>query len=369
MADFSHRNVTLSYQGPCGEHEFVLACKGRPFSVLTSPNYPTPDVTLVDYNLVRDLKIGMKDLQCAKFHFGGAKLRKLGKVSTSVQCILDGVPNGNMHFKAVVVQDLYQHFDTHAIAGNKLSKLLIEPSDPASKNAKNTEPTDLKSPGSPKKKKKKTSDLSTSHSQTSSCPTSPSCKSQHSSLGSATPPWLNNFQIFHNIKRMQSPIYSPDRMPPTTIQHGAGQRACSPPTEQQVNVGHASLTCPVPGLPFSNSSVQAQYGSASLAASHPPNVPPLPDGYIRPFTLNHPRPRIPVRQPDDDQLDGQQYPDHHTDDYYDAHCHAAYTSITVPDYSSEVPSPLPQDLQPCGPCCGYLWCQCLRGYDGQDWDS
>ena len=111
MADIEYQNVTMSYQGPHGDREFVLACKGRPFSVLTSPSYPTPDVTLVDYSLVRDLKVHMNELQCAKFNFGGVKLRKLGKISTSVQCILNGVPAGSIHFKDVVVQDLYQHFD------------------------------------------------------------------------------------------------------------------------------------------------------------------------------------------------------------------------------------------------------------------
>ena len=162
---------------------------------------------------------------------------------------------------------------------------------------------------------------------------------------------------------MQSPLCSPDRMPPTTIQHGARQRAYSLPTEQQVNVGHASLTCPVPGLPFS-CGVPAQYGSASLAVSH------LPDGHIRPFT--HPRPRIPLRQPHEDQLHSQHYPDdllpdHQTDDYYAVHCLAAYPS--TPEYPSEVLPTLPSDFHPCGPCCCYLWCQCLRGYDGRDWDS
>ena len=44
-----------------------------------------------------------------------------------MQCIYDGAPAGNTHFKAIVVQDLYQNLDTHSIAGQKLSDKLIGP--------------------------------------------------------------------------------------------------------------------------------------------------------------------------------------------------------------------------------------------------
>ena len=60
--------VTLCYDGYHGDKEFVLACKGRPFSVLTAPNYPTPPATMIDFNLMRDLKLKMTDLQCVKLH-------------------------------------------------------------------------------------------------------------------------------------------------------------------------------------------------------------------------------------------------------------------------------------------------------------
>ena len=87
----------------------------------------------------------MTDLQCAKLVYAGQKFRILGRVSTSVQCIFDGAPAGNTHFKALVVQDLYQNLDTHSIAGQKLSdklkgppyELLSEPEE----NKTPTEPT------------------------------------------------------------------------------------------------------------------------------------------------------------------------------------------------------------------------------------
>ena len=58
--------VTMSNDGISGDREFVVACKGRPFAILTSPNFPTPAATLVDYNLVRYLKLRITVLQCSK---------------------------------------------------------------------------------------------------------------------------------------------------------------------------------------------------------------------------------------------------------------------------------------------------------------
>ena len=96
--------VTTFNLGQNGEKEFVLACKGRPFSLLTSPQLPTPPVNYVDYGLIQDLRLRMNDLQCRKLFFGGEKLRILGHVSTSVQCIVNGSSFGNIHFKAYVIE-------------------------------------------------------------------------------------------------------------------------------------------------------------------------------------------------------------------------------------------------------------------------
>jgi hypothetical protein len=84
-----------------------------------------------------------------------------------VQCISEGAPAGNTHFKAIVVQDLYQNLDTHSIAGKKLSEKLIDPpykllSEPIAEETKTlTEPTIAKKvkksssdPTNPKKRKK-----------------------------------------------------------------------------------------------------------------------------------------------------------------------------------------------------------------------
>jgi len=150
-----------------GESEFVFACKGRPFCVLTAPQFPTPAFTMVDHKLVRELGLTMTDLQCVKMRYGGQNLRILGKISTSVQCIVDGAPVGNMHLKAHVVTDVYQLFNTYAIAGVKLADKLT--GKPNEEEESFTEPT---KPVKKKRKKKykgtdrkNTSDTSTDESE------------------------------------------------------------------------------------------------------------------------------------------------------------------------------------------------------------
>ena len=159
MAAPKPNQITASNIGHNGDLEFVVACKGRPFTILTSPQLPTPPINYVDYGLINDLGLRMTDLQCRKLFFSGEKLRILGKVSTSVQWIVDGSPLGNLHFKAHVVEDLRKVFNTHAIACEKLQKK-FDPSFQLSTENSSTEPTDdenAKQEEKPKKKKRKKS--------------------------------------------------------------------------------------------------------------------------------------------------------------------------------------------------------------------
>ena len=114
--------------------EFIFCAKGRPFPALVSPYLPTPTATLLDYNLVRDLGLKMTDLQCQKFSFAGFKMRILGKVSATVQCVQEGVSFGAFHIKGSVVLDLSKNLDTECVAGTKMAAQLrghTAPSTPA----------------------------------------------------------------------------------------------------------------------------------------------------------------------------------------------------------------------------------------------
>lgn len=118
------RHVTDFYDYANQDQEYVLCNKSRPFSVLVSSNLPTPTSSYLDHHLVQELGLKMTDISCKKLSFAGKKLRILGKVSFTAQCVKDGNVFGTVHFKGSVIEDLRQHFESHAIAGARLSPLL-----------------------------------------------------------------------------------------------------------------------------------------------------------------------------------------------------------------------------------------------------
>ena len=137
--------TTYSYEK---EKEFLFSCKGRPFTSLVSQELSAPTSTLIDYELVRDLKIKMTDLQCKKFTFAGFKMRILGQICTAVQCVKDGFVAGSFQFTAHVVLDLAKNFDTFSVAGKKLASLLSPAT--TSSNSKSTKtPAKTSAPSTP----------------------------------------------------------------------------------------------------------------------------------------------------------------------------------------------------------------------------
>ena len=142
-------NVTMSYNYGNHDVEYVFSYKNRPFSVLVSSNIPTPTSSYIDHKLATELGLKMSDLQCKKISFCGKKLRMLGKVTCTVQCIRNGRSHGNFFMKAAVIENLTDHFDTHCVAGVKMKALLrgedvcdsAADSDEARTPSKSSEPT------------------------------------------------------------------------------------------------------------------------------------------------------------------------------------------------------------------------------------
>ena len=124
--------ITLCYNNYPDQREFVFAIKGRPFSMLSSQRLAVPSSSLIDYKLVRDLGLRIDDLQCSKFTFGGQKMRILGKISQTVQTISNGIVSGTIQLRASVVENLSEIFDSHSIAGKKITEMLQKKKNPAS---------------------------------------------------------------------------------------------------------------------------------------------------------------------------------------------------------------------------------------------
>ena len=122
---------TMCYEYGNNDKEFIFCIKGRPFPCLVSPWLPTPTASLLDYELVKSLGLKMVDLQCQKFSYCGHKMRILGRVSVSAQCIHDGVSSGAFQIKANVILDLAKNLDTECVAGSKMAAQLKGDSPPS----------------------------------------------------------------------------------------------------------------------------------------------------------------------------------------------------------------------------------------------
>ena len=116
--------TTMKYDYGNRDSEYVFCYKSRPFAVLVSDSLPTPNSSFVDHLLVNELGLKINDIQCKKISFGGKKLRLLGRVNCTVQCVKDGRMFGNFNYKACVIENLNQHFDTHSIAGANMIDLI-----------------------------------------------------------------------------------------------------------------------------------------------------------------------------------------------------------------------------------------------------
>ena len=101
-----YNNVTTTYKYNSHEEEFVFCYKNRPFVILSSSFFPVPNCSYIDHHLIMELGMKMSDVGCKKICFAGKKLRMLGKVSFTAQCVKDGGVFGNFHVKATVIEDL-----------------------------------------------------------------------------------------------------------------------------------------------------------------------------------------------------------------------------------------------------------------------
>ena len=142
----NNEDITLCHHYQDADKEYVFVYKGQPFATSVLSCGPTPHNTLIDATLVRNLKLKMTDYKCQRFNFAGQNMRCVGKVSTFVQYVKDGMPLGQFLFSATVVRGLTECLDVESIAGPKVAAHLTGCS---SEGAKGTP--------SPKRKKAKTS--------------------------------------------------------------------------------------------------------------------------------------------------------------------------------------------------------------------
>ena len=117
----NNEDVTLCHHYQDADKEYVFVYKGQPFATSVLSSGPIPHNTLIDATLVRNLKLKMTDFKCQRFNFAGQNMRCVGKVSTFVQYVKDGMPLGQFLFSATVVRGLTECLDVESIAGPKVA--------------------------------------------------------------------------------------------------------------------------------------------------------------------------------------------------------------------------------------------------------
>ena len=136
---------TLSYKYD-EEEEYIFCVKGRPFPVLVSDKLPSTQETLLDYDMVRELGLKMKELQCRRFSYAGYHMRVFGTVTTTVQCVQDGEMCGTTTVRADVIQNLAKNLNVECIASQRLSSQLRGKSCTSSGAPVHTEPLPNQNP-------------------------------------------------------------------------------------------------------------------------------------------------------------------------------------------------------------------------------
>ena len=117
----SNQSVTMCNRYDGGVKEFIFSIKNRPFGMIISPNLPVPNTSLLDFDLVQKLSLPINDRQYKKFTYNGCKMRIVGRVSTTAQCLQSGTLSGNIHVKAFVVLDLHTKLDVDSVAGSTMA--------------------------------------------------------------------------------------------------------------------------------------------------------------------------------------------------------------------------------------------------------
>jgi len=330
--------ITAWNEGVMGDKEFIVSCKGRPFSILTAPQFPTPNVTYVDYSLVHELNLRLSDMQCRKLSFCGQKLRILGQISTTVQCIANGATAGNLQFKAHVVEDLKKHFDTHSIAGVKLSNKLLGSSAQIS-NENSTEPTDVSSSESPvsdvesKKKKKRKKLLKTTMATRSSDETQSTSEEE------------SDDEMTYGEKLVAM----------------LNAQSAIPIEERTINPRHQAIIDSL-GL----NSNQPQISSSNLA----------PDEYNDTYTNVSTVLTGSAAKPGLPKTESTKYKKHpkkqaaqvqHGADKCTMMCEACDDVSTIPEDCGYNPRIVPEDFEPCSLQCPGRWCPCFKRW--REWAS
>ena len=111
--------------------DFTFVCRKIPFAISCTEIYHG-DSNLIDLSLVNKMKIPLRSIKVKRMSILGQDVRAVGRIKQTVQCVVNGRVQGNVHLEGRVVRDLFSMFNVDCFASSKTYERLMgrKPPDP-----------------------------------------------------------------------------------------------------------------------------------------------------------------------------------------------------------------------------------------------
>ena len=127
------KNMTIKTDKVIVENgtDFTFVCRKMPFSISCSELYQG-DTNLIDLDLVNSMKIPLRNIRVTRMSILGHDVRAVGRIKQTVQCIVKGKVQGNVHLEGKVVRNLFSTFNVDCFGSSKTYERLMgrKPPDP-----------------------------------------------------------------------------------------------------------------------------------------------------------------------------------------------------------------------------------------------
>ena len=111
--------------------DFTFVCRKIPFSISCSELHQGK-TNLIDLDLINKMKIPLRNIRVTRMSLLGHDVRAVGRIKQTVQCVVNGRVEGNVHLEGKVVRDLYSLLGVDCLASTKTYERLLgrKPPDP-----------------------------------------------------------------------------------------------------------------------------------------------------------------------------------------------------------------------------------------------
>ena len=111
--------------------DFTFVCRKIPFAITCSELHHG-ETNLIDLNLVNSMKIPLRNIRVTRMNLLGHDVRAVGRIKQTVQCVVNGRIQGNVHLEGKVIRNLSSLLNVDCLASTKTYERLMgrKPPDP-----------------------------------------------------------------------------------------------------------------------------------------------------------------------------------------------------------------------------------------------